>query len=237
MQFLLTLLFLMLSLVSFCQQDSLFISNKQAIKGEITEIIGDTIVILGEDKVFYRIDKSDVRGVVFSDAENAYQFEFSELAKRNNLFSLDVLLPVIHTELALYYERFFLAGYISMRTSFNYNFNYDAYISNIDRHYSVGLDILYYPTAQGKYKYFCGPGIELGAYDHIYYSDPQTMTMELNRKDFYFIYFNNGVLYQITKQLNIGFSFGFGVRNNSNTYDDEQLHNYYNFKTNLGYRF
>ena len=80
--------------------------------------------------------------------------------------------------------------------------------------FSTGFDCNYFPTGQGKVRYYVGPSIELGWFD---YSDeiysntfPYTYSYETSKASFQSVILQNGFLFQPSTNINFSLNIGLG---------------------------
>jgi hypothetical protein len=119
--------------------------------------------------------------------------------------------------------------------------------------FSTGFDCNYFPTGQGKVRYYVGPSIELGWFDYSedqylnYY--PYTRTKSTQKANFQSIILQNGFLFQPTPSVNFSLNIGLGYtreryirKDISNQYPDDyyaENNHIFAFRAGMcvGYRF
>ena len=101
------------------------------------------------------------------------------------------------------------------------------------RSFGTGLDINYYPTGQGKAKYFVGPSFQVSSfkYDEYTYWDSYQSDRYVYTGYHYALLINNGMLIQPTKNFNLSFFFGVGVGHN----DVRQIRDEYVGRVSTGF--
>lgn len=151
------------------------------------------------------------------------------------------LLNIALSNAHVWYERIFTPRF-GARLSINTHlgpFNGNDY-TWVDYSFTTGADLNFYPTGQGRVRYYFGPGFRAGRLREI---------SALNKYDFIYnyraVFINNGVNFQATRNLFIGAQLGMGLqrvtlheavagkREDSDTFTD--LDGY--LMLNLGWRF
>ena len=104
------------------------------------------------------------------------------------------------------YEWFVYNGYLGIRVPLILGFNDDNYPPT-NKIIGFGLDINYYPTGQGRVRYFVGPSVEVGLIRYrdcwsIYNGGYYTSMCKDSEKVYYSVVLNNGVLFQPTGHFN-----------------------------------
>lgn len=104
------------------------------------------------------------------------------------------------------------------------------FLKGARKDFSTGLSLYWYPFGQGRYRYFGGPSFE---YNSGYYGR--------DTKQFGFL-FQNGCLFQITKNVNASINLGVGYFSTTPNDNDYYYSNYYKkiqmkLACNVGYKF
>ena len=144
----------------------------------------------------------------------------------------------------LSYERISKNGMLGIKVPLRVGFGGTDY--GQDLLYSGGLDLNFYPTGQGRLKYFVGPALEAGSIqyqsDYYYYNAPYPPYGYNIYKERFFVagYVNNGAMLQITKQFSLSSTLGIGIRSRQNNQDFNGEKRYADliarFEFNLGIR-
>lgn len=148
------------------------------------------------------------------------------LEQRFNKHYLSVdLLHLAYQKLNIQYEYFHDNGKWAIAPAFHWNFvRSDVPLKMYPLNdFQFGLNGHYYPFGQGRFKYFTGLGAEYFLY-----------TTSTFRDDLASAYVINGVLFQLTRELNFSASLYLGQ---GGTLDFNSLETYANFNLRFGYRF
>lgn len=114
------------------------------------------------------------------------------------------------------YRHYFKSGKFALAVPFTYRPGKPTFIQpeqtfelfnyfNFVHRFRTGLEMDYYPTGQGRLKYFCGPSLQAGVITHytsfqsLYYNIVEPPSTRL----FYMAGINNGLSLQHLKHLNI----------------------------------
>ncbi len=150
-----------------------------------------------------------------------------------NFFSINSF-DLLNGLLTIAYERTFKSGDFSVKiplssglialglsesSSGNYDNNKEYY--NRNKMISTGIDLYAYPFGQGKTKYFMGTSFEYGIYnsweyDYTYYPNIYTT---IKQNHYVAFLFQNGFLFQPTRNFNYSINIGFGCESYKDYYD------------------
>jgi hypothetical protein len=224
----------------FAQQDTIYLSPEEKITGKVLEISSEKIKVERRNGVVYLLNFKEVFKIVYADGQEESlllyrQEEYFENKKLTEEFGKNSLsfnlFYVINLGMELHYERYLLQGKLGVKPFFSYHF---GSANSSSRDISYGTDFLFYPTGQGRMRYFLGPGVEMGNFSSMMYPLDPMKEPYLDNFNFYFVYLNNGVLFQPSPALSIGLSVGIGIRG-----DDYRSDAYsgFNFRGNFGFRF
>jgi len=93
-----------------------------------------------------------------------------------------------------------------------------------NKKFSVGVDFNFYPTGQGRAKYFLGTGVEYGKYNYLknvynFAAQDPGRDYGMSTADYMAITFKNGILFQPTANFNIQLTGGLGMGRDYATYN------------------
>ncbi len=156
------------------------------------------------------------------------------------------LADLLNYNFTLSYERLLNSGKVGLK--FPVRIGVRERYNGSDLSYSGGIDLNFYPTGQGRFKYYVGPAFEIGNarnfnydFNYIGVNPPRVIN------DYLFVagYVNNGAVFQVTEQFSLGTALGIGLRTRDNSYFNQgRIESYGNypelnarFEFNLGIRF
>jgi hypothetical protein len=164
--------------------------------------------------------------------------------KRNVFFYH--LFDVVINDFTLSYERISRSGLVGVRIplSAGYNVENEDNENDIKNLVYTGIGLNFYPTGQGKWKYFMGPNLRLGLgkiYSYVY-DDGNWPQYEIKMKESEFFYVkllvDNGVMFMPVKSFCFEIIGGLGVRYFDLPGSEEAgVRSTAHFSVNLGYRF
>lgn len=247
---------------SLFAQDVIYKADGTKIEAKVLEIGISEIrykVFTNQDGPVYVISKNDVALItyqngtheLFIDQKDARkQARNDSLAKNRNknLVSLN-LLDAAYSNLTLSYERIFGKGYIGVRVPVTLglrtlsNENHFGYTFNEGALWGTGVSVNFYPTGQGRVKYYLGPSFLMGAFRHYrpYLLLQRGMSYSYIPSGYetamhYAVVINNGLILQPTKNLNLAFALGLGMKEDDSIYPD-RIEPKVTGTFNIGYRF
>lgn len=160
------------------------------------------------------------------------------------------LFDVVYGDFTLSYERILSSGTVGIviPVGFGYAYNTDYYNSSnewVKNLIYSGIGINFYPTGQGKWRYFLGPNVRIGYGKQSYWmsywdeygnyiGDEEAISEGIYTK----FYVDNGIMFTPVRNLSISSVVGVGVR-----YFPEAQEHYnavlptFHFSMNLNYRF
>ncbi|RLD40608.1 MAG: hypothetical protein DRI89_11625 [Bacteroidetes bacterium] len=191
----------------------------------------------------YIINRARVSLVAYEDGTTKY-LQGREKKKSNyeynkNLISFH-LTDLIISNFTLSYERILGNGNTSIQipVSFGYSSNNnfgDYYIYNT---FYSGLNFNFYPTGQGKVRYFLGPGVRIGIGHDSGYSNDGYDKVESSDSFYTKLLINNGIIFSPIPELSLSAVLSLGMRYfpEAGKYNDE-VRTTGAFSFNLSYRF
>jgi hypothetical protein len=164
--------------------------------------------------ITYQNGTHDVIGSMDAKQRRKQERHDTLASNRNkNLVALN-LFDMGFSTITVSYERIFSKGYVGVRVPLSVGLrsltdphHYD-YRFMQGRVWSAGADVNFYPTGQGRVRYFCGPSVLVGQFRYIpWYVLPVT------RDHMHYAFtVNNGMLVQATENFNLSFTAGLGVK-------------------------
>ena len=159
-----------------------------------------------------------------------------------NIFSYH-LFDLVFNDFTISYERILESGQIGLKfpLSFGYNDNYTFELKNI---FYTGIGLNFYPTGQGKWKYFMGPNLRLGygkedGYYYYYDEWGNYVDDEYEENETFYLKFfiDNGVMFMPVPNFSISAIGSLGIRFLPDPEFSEKVRTDGYFSVNLGYRF
>jgi hypothetical protein len=200
------------------------------------------------DKQVLSINNEDVSFIAYEngtvnfiekEARSILRYDFNKNIINYHLFDLVV------NNFKISYERLFVKGKIGIQIPIAFGYGNTDQISGFDdvrnRFYS-GISLNFYPTGQGKVRYFMGPGIQMGAgyFDNGYWSENSYGNVK-KEADFFIFRFliNNGIAFTPIKELSVSMVGSLGIRytDKSENSNSRKTKTVGAFSTNLSYRF
>jgi hypothetical protein len=223
-------------------QDILYIKGGKKDTVKIEEVTTKEVVytkLKNPDGPVYRLPKSEIILIQYAngsidimkntEVEDAEQEAEEKKRKRweddphfvaslrENMIGIN-LLNLMNGNINLYYERLNANGKVGLKMTTNIAFltaKEDPAIIKYQRKFTVGFDLQFYPTGQGKVKYFIGPSVRtglLGIYKNPYYDGIRKSYFNHPAEFGYFsLMFNNGVMVNPTSNVFICFQAAVGV--------------------------
>jgi hypothetical protein len=231
--------------VNTYSQDFIYLKNGNRISANITEST-KTMVLYSDfnskDGSIKIVKNEDVKMIVFSSGKiSNYSSGKSTNEKgefKKNLFAYH-LADLIINNLTISYERILNNGKIGLQIPFSIGYS-DEYqeLGDFRNKYYSGINLNFYPTGQGKWRFFTGPGIRIGSgtvEEYYYYaSSNQYESFDVTYLKFHI---NNGVMYSPISELSIVASMALGIRYLNSNKLDENLRTTGAFSFNMIYKF
>jgi hypothetical protein len=256
-------LFLMLCL-NFISSAQDIIFKKDGAKEEVK------IVVVGEREIQYKkfnnlegpvytINKKDISLITYQNGEyemiksagddkRAAKAELTENFAKN-LITYH-LFDVVYGDFTFSYERILSSGNVSIRIPVGFGYAYSSGFNdwNSNRLYNLfysGIGVNFYPTGQGKWRYFVGPNIRVGYGKDIYWqaiydnNGNYISDGEVSNEGIYTKFFmDNGLMFTPVKNFCVSAIVGVGVRYfpNASDFNNSVTPTGY-FSMNVSYRF
>ncbi len=153
------------------------------------------------------------------------------------------LFDLIVNNFKLSYERITSNGKLGIQIPIAIGYGDPDNVSGFDDVYNTfytGVTLNFYPTGQGKVRYFMGPGIQVGTgfFSDGYY-DGYSNVYEKTETFIFRFMVNNGIMFTPIEALSISLVGSLGIRYTDETYynDDQNIKTVGAFAANLSYRF
>ncbi|MCF6169812.1 MAG: hypothetical protein L3J66_02390 [Bacteroidales bacterium] len=228
-------------------QDYIYLRDQQKrIAAKNIRISGSEIRYESYDKTggqVYSLPSGQVSLVAYQNGEVRLIERKSKIISRydfkRNLFTYH-LFDLVVNNFTVSYERILKSGKIGIEIplSFGYSENNSGYDDLSNKFYS-GLYLNFYPTGQGKVRYFMGPGIRIGVGHNDYGYYDGNNYIENNSDSFYGkLLVNNGIIYSPISTLSLSAILSLGIRYFPEAnYSNEVVKTVAAFSFNLAYRF
>lgn len=196
----------------------------------------------------YSINNNQISMIAFENGDVRF-FEKEEKIARGFNYNKNIinyhLFDLIVNNFKLSYERIVANGKIGIQIPFAIGYGDDGNISGFDdvhNTFYTGLSLNFYPTGQGKVRYFMGPGIQVGTgyFEEWLYDHNTGHETHENIDTFIFRFLvNNGIAFTPIEALSISLVGSLGIRYTDKTdhYDDNKIKTVGAFAANLSYRF
>lgn len=242
-------------------QDVMYKTDNTKIEGKVLEIGISEIrykLASNPDGPTYVIRKSDLVLVtyqngshqLFSSVDKISQSKFDSLSLHfcRNFIGSDIA-EFANISIGMVYERTFgKKGMFALRVPFSVGLNKNnRYYSNSytnGKIFGTGLDFVYFPTGQGRLRYYAAPYFEWGMFrysDYYYmegsFSDYYPQYNTKSDRQHYAGGIKNGLLFQPTRHFGISADFGFGVKKDETYRPKEVIQSHFKANLIIGYRF
>jgi hypothetical protein len=217
-------------------QDIIYKKDGTKEEAKIT-MVGDKEIqykkFTNQDGPVYSINKKDILMITYQNGEYEIiqnQVEPAKLAKQElatnfckNIISYH-LFDVVYGDFTFSYERIISSGTVGIviPVGFGYAYNSDYFNNNenwVKNGIYSGIGINFYPTGQGKWRYFVGPNVRIGygkqSYWQSYYDeygnymyDQEDIAEGIYTKFFV----DNGIIFTPVRNFSISSIVGVGVR-------------------------
>ena len=240
-------------IVSLHAQDVIYKKDKTKLEGKVLEV-GDWIIkyktATNPEGPAYTLPKSDIAIILYQNgSSDVFLAEEKQRHKKFDSLSLNFCRNFIgvdigefsNTAINMTYEHIFgKRGMFAIRLPFTVGLATGNYYNYRQKVFSSGLDLLFFPTGQGKIRYFVAPYFEFGLYESNYsyyiYEGNYYSPYYYHSRGFQFEGgVKNGIQFQPTKHFSISADLGFGIRGGQDRYAFIQPCSRANLI--LGYRF
>jgi hypothetical protein len=246
--------FLSLVLLSFLAnaQDFIYLRDGTNIKS-IVKKISDKEVFFRDfdsnDTTLFSVKKPQVLMIAFENGEVKFFKKEQEIIHRfsfkKNLISYH-LADLIINDFTLSYEHIFKNGTLGLQIPVSLGYSEYFDYSDFTNNFYSGVYINFYPTGQGKWRYFFGPGIRLGSgrYSDNWY-DTQTQQYYTEHHNTFYgkLLVNNGVMFtpitsfSLSATVSLGIRYAPGIKYHNDNYRSQQVRTSGAFSFNMSYRF
>lgn len=223
------------------------INSKEISFKKYSNLDGPTFVVEREEVVLITFENGDhelITPVMAAPKEKEKPFT-KDYEKNILAFHL---FDVIFGDFAFSYERIVADGRLGIKVPVAFGFYaFDTYNTpfNFNNIFYTGMGINFYPTGQGKWRYFVGPNFRVGvgrSGEYMYYYDDlgNYYYDEYYETDSFYMkyYVDNGVTFMPIRNLSLSAIFSLGVRFIANpSYYYNRIQPDGQFAINMGLRF
>lgn len=224
--------------------------NERITATNINVLVSETSYnIFGDNSgEIYSIENNQISMIAYESGDIRF-FEREKKIKNRHNYKKNIinyhLFDLVVNNFKLSYERIISKGKIGIQIPVAIGYGDDGSLSGFDDVYNTfytGISLNFYPTGQGKVRYFMGPGIQVGTgyFEGGYSNDYNGQYVNENVDTFIFRFFvNNGIIFTPIEALSISLVGSLGIRYTEETdyYDDSNIKTVGAFSANLSYRF
>lgn len=248
-------LFLLVTTLALHAQDAIYKKDKTKIDGKVLEV-GDWNVKYRQasnpDGPIYTIHKNEIVIIIYqngtsdiftSEVRRPRHKKFDSLAVnfKRNMIGVDIG-EFSNVAVNITWEHIFgKKGKTGLRIPFSVGIGPGWYSYN-HKVFSAGADFLFFPTGQGKLRYYVAPYAEVGLYSgsywfHTYNADMAISYYQHYREMRYSGGVKNGIQFQATRNFSVTADLGFGLRYSPKGYWYNYVQPASRANLILGYRF
>lgn len=243
---LLTLLMVVISTIGLIAQDYIYQKDGNKVAAKNIEILSDITKynkFEEEDGKVFIIPNEEISFITYNNGDVRFFERESKAIQRYNYKKNMInyhLFDLIVNNFKISYERIMSKGKIGIQIPFAVGYSEDiSGYDDVQNKFYTGIGLNFYPTGQGKWRYFMGPSLTLGTGEYDHYND-YGFAPYYERKETFVLRFlvNNGVMFSPIPELSLSMVASIGIR-----YIDNSSDSYENIKTvgafafNLSYRF
>ncbi len=239
-----TLIIFTIAVYSLTAQDIIYLKDGNKIEATNITIMVDVTkysVFGSDDEKITVISNDEISFITYENGELRF-FERESRAMQRYNYKKNLLnyhlFDLIVNNFKISYERIVSKGKLGIQIPFAVGYGSDlSGFDDVHNDFYTGLSLNFYPTGQGKWRYFMGPGIQVGtgSYDDWYNSYYDYVKVETFVLRFLV---NNGVMFSPIPELSLSAVGSIGIRyidKTNDSYDNIKTVGAFNF--NLSYRF
>ena len=205
----------------------------------------------------YTLSKSQIMMITYENGEYEMLINTDDEAKMakqdlatnfaRNLLSYH-LFDVVYGDFTFAYERILSSGTVGINIPFGFGYAYNTdYFTNsanwVKNLFYSGIGIIFYPTGQGKWRYFLGPNVRVGYGKQSFWTGiwdeygNYIGEEEIDNEGIYTKFFvDNGIMFTPVRNLGVSAVVGVGIRLFPDSKNSDFLPTAH-FSLNLDYRF
>ena len=233
--------------ISSFTQDYIYLTNGEKIEAIVSETTKTATLytVYGDANNQLKIvDNKDIKLIAFSNGKVKDFAEGNPGVVSNNGFASNLvayhLADLLINNFTLSYERILKSGKVGIQIplSIGYSGDYQE-LGDFQNRFYTGIYVNFYPTGQGQWRYFLGPGLRFGTGVYEYYHDYDHYNNYYGEEDvFYFkFHINNGVIFSPIPNLSLAASLSLGIRYIDSKNTDEKIRTTGAASFNMIYRF
>jgi hypothetical protein len=238
-------------------QDAIYKSDNTKIDCKVVEVGTSEIkykLTSNPDGPIYVVSKSSLLLITYQNGSHEsfaseskfshHKFDSLTVNFRRNFIGLDIV-EFGYTSVGIMYERTFgKKGMFAVRVPFSVSLNQQTnfYGYPDGKIFSTGIDLLYFPTGQGKLRYYAAPYFEYGMFRYTDYYYPgypyeDYLTSNKSNGQHYAGGIKNGLLFQATPHFCFSADLGLGIQKDITSYTAASFESQFKINLLIGYRF
>ena len=155
------------------------------------------------------------------------------------------LFDLVFGDFAFSYERILSNGQVGIKIPVSFGYDYYSDVFEFRNVFYSGITVNFYPTGQGKWRYFVGPQVRVGVgqeNDYVYYYDENGYYLydeQVENQGIYTKFFvDNGVMFTPVRNFSISAIGSIGIRYfPESAYNEDVIRTDGAFALNISYRF
>jgi len=243
---LLLIIVVLFGTINSIAQDYIYLKNGDKIEAIVNETTKTATLYYefgnanGQLKL---VDNKNIKLIAFSNGK-VKDFADGSAVKtddgvNNNLIAYH-LADLLINNFTLSYERIFNNGKMGVQIplSIGYSGDYQE-LGDFRNYFYTGVNFNIYPTGQGQWRYFLGPGVRFGSGEYENYDDYYDHGYGYHTEDLFYLKFhiNNGIIFTPVPALSLAASLSLGIRYVDSKYSDEKVRTTGAASFNMIYRF
>jgi len=241
------ILIIALSIISLnsYSQDIIYNIDGSKIEAKVEEVGKSEVKYRKFDNTdgpVYVLPKREIMMITYENGSHDIINEKSEEFQLQTDFTRNIisfhLFDLLYNSVTLSYERILGNGTVGIRIPVTVSYGEDD-IYNYTRIFGSGIIVNFYPTGQGKWRYFVGPDVQMGVAESSWYDYYNSYSQYKTENCLYTRFLiDNGVSFSPIKNMSVSVLVGLGIRYLA---EGDEYESGFNtdgqFSFNLSYRF
>lgn len=243
---LLLVIALLLGTITAFAQDYIYLKNGDKIEAIVNETTKTATLYFefgDSSRELKLIDNTNIKLIAYSNGKVKDFTDGSSMKTNdgvnNNLIAYH-LADLLINNFTISYERIFNNGLMGIQIPLSVGYSgYYQELGDFKNIFYTGVNFNIYPTGQGQWRYFLGPGIRLGSGTYEYDTYDYNGYHNYINEDLFYLKFhiNNGVIFTPIPALSLAASLSLGIRYVDSKYSDEEVRTTGAASFNMIYRF
>jgi hypothetical protein len=197
-------------------QDNIVMTDGNVKNGKIISDDGHFVKYVDNDGNVFSIKKDYIKEIHYKNPNNNLPVKHKLSNKSNRDIVAFNVLALAYSNFGISFEHISNSGYLGFRIPFSFQFRRGEDPVFTRHLFQGGIDLNYYPTGQGRIRYFVGPSISLGTVESVNFFEINPGDCKPVTSNHTSFSLRNGIMWNNQSDFSMSTSIALGIRHFEN---------------------